>query len=154
MQRITAFLGPAGSGKTFALMGEIERLCSTHAYQSAQCILAITCMHGSRRRLTSTLHDRPQPGAFGRCRTVYFVGVTMVNRYRRYLGNGKPVAVQHDLSTDSWSERQREWKTSFRAIRKAAVELLRFSAVRSSIGFAYPLIVVDEFQDCEDELLE
>lgn len=154
MQRITAFLGPAGSGKTYALVGEIERICSANSFQSAQCVLAITFMHGSRRRLTSRLHDCAKNGVSVQCETIDSFCLYIVNRYRRYLGKAKPVAIQHDSSTDSWSEQQREWKTSFRAIRKAAIDLLRLSAVRSAIGFAFPVIVVDEFQDCEDELLD
>jgi superfamily I DNA/RNA helicase len=154
MRRITAFLGPAGSGKTYALIGEVERLCSTNNFESAQCILAITFMHGSRRRLTSRLHDCGKNGVSVHCETIDSFCLRIVNRYRRYLGREKPVAIEHDHSADSWIEHQREWKTSFQAVRKAAVELLRFSVVRSSIGFAYPIIVVDEFQDCENELLE
>jgi superfamily I DNA/RNA helicase len=154
MEHVTAFLGPAGSGKTYALMGEIERICSTSTFQPAQSILAITFMHGSRRRLNERLRYCSKNGVPTQCETIDSFCLRIINRFRRYLDRHKPVAVQLDLPSDGWCEHEREWKTSFRAIRRAAIELLRFSIVRSSVGFAYPIIVVDEFQDCEDDLLE
>lgn len=154
MGRVRAFVGPAGCGKTYALIGEIERVCSTATFQPAQSILAITFMHGSRRRLAARLHSCSTNGVPTQCETIDSFCLRIVNRFRSYLNRHKPVSIRDDLANDGWSEREREWKTTFRTIRKAAIELLQFTAVRSSIGFSYPIIVVDEFQDCKDELLE
>ncbi|MEN6407169.1 MAG: ATP-dependent helicase [Thermoguttaceae bacterium] len=154
MGQVQAFLGPAGSGKTYALMNEVERLCSISTFQPAQSILAITFMHGSRRRLAARLHACSTNGVRTQCETIDSFCLRIVNRFRWYLNKNKPISIQDEVKNDKWLEGEREWKASFRAIRKAAITLLQHAAVRSSIGFTYPVIIVDEFQDCVGELLE
>lgn len=39
-------------------------------------------------------------------------------------------------------------------IREKAIELLEFDVVRDILGFSYPIVVVDEFQDCDGALLD
>lgn len=154
MGRVRAILGPAGSGKTYELMNEVERLCSSSTFQPAQSILAITFMHGSRRRLAARLYACSTNGIRTQCETIDSFCLRIVNRFRSYLNRRKPISIQDGIKHDSWSEGEREWKTTFRAVRKAAIELLQLTTVRSSIGVAYPIILVDEFQDCEGDLLE
>jgi len=154
MAQIKAYLGPAGSGKTHALMEEVKRLSVTTSFHPAQAVLAITFMHGSRRRLAERLREVAKKGFPTQCDTIDSFCSQIVNRFRRYLGKAKPIAIRPSLAGDEWQEGEREWRTSFKAIRRSAIDLLRSPIVRSSVAAAYPIIIVDEFQDCEDDLLE
>lgn len=154
MSQIKAYIGAAGSGKTFALMNEVEQIASAKALLPGQCVLAITFMHGSRRRLAARLHDFAKKGLATQCETIDSFCLQLVNRFRRYLGRDKPIMISPRLSAEEWQESSRGWKTTFTAIRLSAIELLKSSAVRSTVAAAYPIIVVDEFQDCEGDLLE
>ena len=154
MPQIRAFLGPAGSGKTFALMEEVKRIYQQDSLHPTQAILAITFMHGSRRRLAERLHEFARKGFSTQCDTIDSFCLQVVNRFRRYVGRTKPIAVDPNLTGDSWHESERDWITTFTAIRLAATQLLKTEGVRSSVAAAYPIIIVDEFQDCENTLLD
>jgi superfamily I DNA/RNA helicase len=154
MPKIRAYLGPAGSGKTFALMEEVKRISAQNSINSTQSILAITFMHGSRRRLSERLHEFSRKGFSTQCDTIDSFCLQMVNRFRRYRGVSKPIAISPSETDDTWREGSREWKASFTSVRLAAIELLKSATVRLSVAAAYPIIIVDEFQDCESSLLD
>jgi hypothetical protein len=154
MAQMRAYLGPAGSGKTYALMEEVKRISGTTSFHPTQAILAITFMHGSRRRLAERLRAFAKKGFPTQCDTIDSFCLQIVNRFRRYLGKPKPISIRPSLGEDKWQEGDRHWQTTFTVIRRAAIELLGKTSVRSAIASAYPIILVDEFQDCEGELLE
>jgi len=52
--KIIAYEGPAGTGKTTRLIQSLESLLTSDPLRDGQRVLALTFMHGSRRRL----HDR------------------------------------------------------------------------------------------------
>lgn len=154
MPQIRAFIGSAGSGKTFALIEEVERTLAIKAMSNGQAILAITFMHGSRRRLATRLSGFARRGVPTQCDTIDSFCLRLVNRFRRYLGKLKPVTISPSLEGTDWEEGIRELKTTFTSVRNAAIELLQSATVRSTVAAAFPIIVVDEFQDCDGELLE
>jgi hypothetical protein len=47
---VQGFEGPAGSGKTYRLMKAVEKRISSIPLELHQRVLAITFMHGARRR--------------------------------------------------------------------------------------------------------
>lgn len=154
MGGIRAFLGPAGSGKTYALIAEIEKMASQTALSSGGCILAITFMHGARRRLELRLRHLRKKGVSLQCETIDSFCLRIVNRFRRYLGRTWPISVQVQSEEEAWSEGERESKASLSAVRRAAAEVLGYDCVGRVVGKSFPLVVVDEFQDCDGDLLE
>jgi hypothetical protein len=49
--------GAAGCGKTFRLMAKLGDILVAIPLQDGQRVLALTFMHGARRRLNETLRD-------------------------------------------------------------------------------------------------
>ena len=50
--------GPAGTGKTHYLGDELERWVHSNTLEKHQSILALTSMHGSRKRFIERLGER------------------------------------------------------------------------------------------------
>ena len=151
MPTIHAFIGPAGSGKTYKLNAQLNKLCSNKDFKEYQSVLAITFMHGSRRRLAEKLGKEVGSGIPVLCETIDSFCLRIVNRYRQFLERSKPVAItQWD---EDWTEDEYNWRANFTTIRAAAVFLLKIENIRNAVASAYPIILVDEFQDCHDDLL-
>lgn len=146
-------MGPAGSGKTHALIAEIEKLTIGTTLPRESGVLAITFMHGARRRLEVRLRHLRKKGLSVQCETIDSFCLRIVNRFRRYLGKTRPISVQLGVSDEVWIDGDRETRASITAIRRAAVKVLACSCVSHAIGKSYPIIVVDEFQDCDHDLL-
>jgi hypothetical protein len=153
MAVIKAFCGPAGSGKTYALVAATKLAAGDHRWKNGQCLLALSFMHGSRRRLNSRLADTGLNGRKFVCETIDSFCLQTVNRYRQYVGRDLPVTISMQMEGESWERREREWRASVAAVRQAVVQLLAVEWVCRSVSASYPLIVVDEFQDCQGDLL-
>ena len=151
MTSIYAFIGPAGSGKTYSLNAKLNELCDGQEFHYFQRVLAITFMHGSRKRLAAKLGKQVGTGIPILCETIDSFCLRLVNRYRTRMQRPKPVAI--DNSHNDWTEGDLCWQTSFSTIRSAMVSLLDDPDVRRSVAAAYPIILIDEFQDCDDDLL-
>src|SRR5579863_9149099 len=152
--RPIAFVGAAGVGKTYSLIAAVKKhLNCTPLQEPYQSVLGLTFMHGARR----LLHDRLAK-ALGRrrlveCSTIDSFALALVRRFRRHAGLVGVVDVDPD-GTDDWIEKDGTHRASFDVIRRTALRLLCLQEVRGAIASAYPVTVVDEFQDCSDELLE
>ena len=85
------------------------------------------------------------------CETIDSFCLRLVNRFRARLKRRKPVAINNDRS--DWFESDSSWEASFKIIRSTAVSLLRVEEIKKSVAATYPIVLIDEFQDCEDELL-
>ncbi len=151
MTSIYAFIGPAGSGKTYALNAKLTELCSSREFQEYQSVLAITFMHGSRRRLAAKLGKRVGNGIPVLCETIDSFCLRMVNRYRKFLDREKPIGIAQ--GSGDWQEDDHFWRADFTTIRAAAVSLLEVEEIRQAVAAAYPVVLIDEFQDCHDDLL-
>lgn len=108
-------------------------------------------MHGARRHLQSTVR-RWCPTLPATICTVHSFAMTIVNRWRRSLGLAFPVVVC-DLSC-SLSEKHGCTQATFKELMVLACKLLESSTVTGVLAQAYPLIIVDEFQDCCAETLQ
>lgn len=151
MTSLYAFTGPAGSGKTYSLNAKLNELCEGNAFHEYQSVLAITFMHGSRRRLASKLGKNVGNGIPVQCETIDSFCLRLVNRFRSKLQRRKPVAINNDH--DDWVERANCWQASFSTIRSTVVSLLSNADVRMTVAASYPIVLIDEFQDCDDDLL-
>ncbi len=152
MTSFYAFIGPAGSGKTYSLKAKLNELCEGQEFQEYQKILAITFMHGSRRRLATKLGKHVGKHVPVLCETIDSFCLRLVNRYRCRMQRSKIIAI--DNSHDDWIESDSCFRTSFNTVRSTTVALLEDSDVRKAVAAAYPIVLIDEFQDCDDDLLK
>ena len=136
---VTAFEGPAGTGKTHNLIAHVASEASRRPLSSHERVLALTFMHGSRRRLDARLRDIR--ALVGRCRaaTVDSFARRLCGRWRSLvgdLGHGVPADDDHDGTC------------------RVAAALLARPIVQSWVVGSYPFVVVDEAQDLSVERFE
>lgn len=110
-----------------------------------QRALAIAVMHGARRRLQAAL-SRHCPKLPVTVSTIHSFALTVVNRWRRSLGLSLPVTA----CDAGCGLAERHWRTqaTFDEVMELACKVLGSPTVRRTLAATYPLVIVDEFQDC------
>lgn len=129
---MTAFEGPAGCGKTHRLMDELLAELEREPLQPHQRVLAVTFMHGSRRRLENRLAVIEV--LRGRYEAVVLDGFAwrLIQRWRRLVAHlGVAVPQEHD----------------FDACCRLAAQLVAFPIVAEWVRASFPIMIVDEAQD-------
>lgn len=129
---MTAFEGPAGCGKTHRLMDELIAVLEREPLESHQRVLAVTFMHGSRRRLESRLSVIAP--LRGRYEAVVLDGFAwrLIQRWRRLIAHlGVVVPQEHD----------------FDACCATAARLVAIQIVAEWVKSSFPIMIVDEAQD-------
>jgi superfamily I DNA/RNA helicase len=128
-----AFTGAAGNGKTTKLLCEVEAHLAAQPLSEGQRVLALTFMHGSRFRLMERLSKSSIRRRFD-CLTFDRFAWEVCRRWRsrlKTIGISLPVdAPDYDGTCD------------------AAGQLLNSADVVRWIASRYPVLLVDEFQDC------
>jgi superfamily I DNA/RNA helicase len=129
---VKAFTGGAGCGKTYQLMQSLSAHLAAKPLGEGQKVLALTFMHGSRRRLEDRLGQLP--GVRGRtdCSTIDSFAWRLVRRWRALavaLGYRNIDSEQYELVCD------------------AAGALLQIKEVCGWIVATFPIVLVDEAQD-------
>src|ERR1043165_31845 len=114
-------------------------------------ILAMTKMHGARRRVELKIHESASQDTYS-VTTLDGFALSILNRWRTSLGYSKPI---HAVCEES-EFRETSWgiDADFQRILTAATQLLQYKTIKRIIGQSYPLIIIDEFQDCHGPLLE
>ena len=130
------FTGPAGTGKTHALLTALDEQLDQHPLTPSQRVLALTFMHGSRRRLNERLASSSARGRY-ECQTFDRFAWEIVRRWRSRLG-----AVPDSAG-----------RSAYDVTCEAAGQLLAAREVAGWVARSFPVVVVDEFQDCSDERL-
>ncbi len=135
---VRAVEGAAGCGKTFRLMEMLGETLAAHPLVEGQRVLALTFMHGARRRLSDRL--RAVPGLLGRveCCTVDSFAWRIYRRWR-----GLAVALGIPLRNEG----------EFDAVCDAAGLLLEQEQVRNWTAASFPIVLVDEGQDLRPQRL-
>ena len=147
MASLLLAVGQAGTGKTTWLMEKAPGIISSEH----QRLLAITRMHGARRRLETKLRECA-PGIQCLVSTIDGFALSNLNRWRTVLGWSKPIK---SVSTEAdFGETLFAIEADFERVQAAATRLLQYTTVKHIINATYPLIAVDEFQDCHGSLLE
>ena len=121
------FEGPAGSGKTYQLVAAVRAALVATPLQSHQRILALTFMHGSRRRL----EDRFRRHAETRqavCMTIDSFAGTLVDRWIHLVP-------------------RRPDEGDFDGICDAAGALLEQESVAKWVAATFPVVAIDEAQE-------
>lgn len=130
------FEGSAGSGKTYQLIEALKTALANRPLLAEEAVLGLTYMHGSRRRMHNRLAQvAPLQGRFVAC-TVDSLARRMVCRWRTAA---KQIDSQIDL----------DGSADFKNICRVAALLIAKPAVSSWLKIRYPLVLVDELQDCK-----
>lgn len=134
------FEGPAGSGKTYQLAEALKAFLASHPLGLNQAILGLTYMHGSRRRMHKKLAKIPvHRSQFLAC-TVDSLARTIVWRWRTMAREIEPNMDFGGVA-------------DFEAICRVAALLLHRKGISEWLCSRYPIVVVDEFQDCKSDRL-
>jgi hypothetical protein len=151
MGEINAVIGQAGTGKTTWLMQQAEKLSKSLIWRDHQRLLAITRMHGSRRRLQLKLIEYCPSTPFF-VTTIDSFALSILNKWRRSLGYEKPIQpVDYD---SAFSDTLFGIEADFINILVKSTKLLRTQTVQNVIRESYPIVMIDEFQDCHGALLD
>ena len=126
---IRAFEGGAGCGKTYRLIMTLSETLAQRPLLPGQKVLAITYMHGSRRRLNNRLRSLGMPYE---CATLDSVAFRVVARWQALAAHfGYPVPRE----------------TEYDAVCAVAATLLEFPEVANWLAAACPIVLIDEAQD-------
>jgi hypothetical protein len=135
---LAAFTGPAGVGKTHRLMDATGAALAAVPLEDGQRVLAMTFMHGSRRRLDNRLRDVRGLRSRYVCMTVDRFAWELCTRWRslrRHEGMTDLREGQYDATCDT------------------AGALMENYEVREWVARSYPYVVVDEAQDLKPQRL-
>ncbi|MFC6487685.1 ATP-dependent helicase [Nitratireductor sp. GCM10026969] len=133
---VAALEGPAGSGKTHRLMEELQQHLQRRPLQNHQRVLALTFMHGSRRRLDARLGEIE--GGHGR----WFEAATVDSFAWRIVQRWRALARARGYEIPG--ERQYNQTCALGAA------LLERPEVRSWVAATCPVVIIDEAQDLND----
>lgn len=128
-------MGGAGTGKTHSLMRELNAHLEAHPLEQGQTVLALTFMHGSRHRLALRL---ALTAARRQCECMTFdrFAWDLCRRWRsRLRAAGGFVPLDMDAP-------------DYDATCEAAGRLLADPGIAQWVAARFPVIIVDEFQDC------
>ena len=131
---LRCFEGVAGSGKTTRLLRNVGERIASGVLRDEQRVLALTFMHGSRRRLDGRLREQPGLARRFDCLTIDGFARHLVRRWR-------------SLAIAMWGQTCFE-ELDFERTRGQAVELLGRAEIAAWVARRYPLTLVDELQDC------
>lgn len=134
----SGFSGGAGTGKTTRLLTELDTHLGAHPLKPGQRVLALTFMHGSRRRLADRL-AKSKARRQCECMTLDRFAWEICRRWRSRLR-----ATGGFLSLDLGSA----GATEYDAVCEAAGRLLAAPDVLLWVAKRFPVIILDEFQDC------
>jgi hypothetical protein len=132
------FSGGAGTGKTTSLLRELDAYLDANPLKPGQRILALTFMHGSRRRLADRLL-KSKGRRQCECMTIDRFAWEICRRWRTRL---RAVAGQLQLDLGAGD---------FDAMCEAAGRLLAAPEVARWVASRFPIVLLDEFQDCKAE---
>lgn len=128
------FEGPAGTGKTTRLMVSLAETLQTRPLAEHERVLALSKMHGSRRRLNARLSTIEGLRRRYDCATIDGFARRVLQRWRSLA---RTVFAADDPGT-------------FEECCRRAGALLALPAVRKWVASTYPIVVVDEFQDSKE----
>ncbi|VVP35764.1 hypothetical protein PS865_04598 [Pseudomonas fluorescens] len=129
---VRSFSGPAGCGKTFQLMASLTTQLADQPLLDGQKVLALTFMHGSRRRLDDRLAGVVGLNRRYECSTLDSFAWRIVSRWRALLAHLGMEFPQVG---------------AYEQICTSASELMAREEVVRWVAGSFPIVVVDEAQD-------
>jgi hypothetical protein len=153
MGRGIVYTGQAGTGKTTSLINYLVEEIPQREWLKFETVLALTFMHGSRKRLESKLKFIKTDYKIKlTCSTIDSFAVSLTNRFRSYLGINKRISFNQ--FGDETIENEFEMFLPLQTIQDYVIKIFQFDSVQKYIFNSYPYIIVDEFQDCMGSRLE
>lgn len=131
---LVLFEGPAGTGKTTRLVASAREHLDRHPLGAEQRVLALTKYHGSRRRMDLKLRGKK----VGVCDALDCVTIDSFSW--RVLQTWRSLSDHLGLHAIPGN---------FGSITGAAGALLQHPNVAQWIARRYPVVIVDELQDCK-----
>ncbi|WP_217469069.1 ATP-binding domain-containing protein [Burkholderia lata] len=135
---VRAFTGGAGCGKTHQLMQSLEEHLEAMPLQDGQKVLALTFMHGSRRRLEGRLGQLQTLRGRAECSTIDSFAWRLV---RRWLSLASTLGFAN-IDPEQYEQ-----------VCDAAGALLQHGDVCSWVAATFPILLVDEAQDMTENRL-
>ncbi len=129
---VRAFSGGAGCGKTHQLMQSLVEHLQTAPLNEGQKVLALTFMHGSRRRLEARLAQLLALKGRTECSTIDSFAWRLVSRWSSLVAK----LGFDDIEPDQYER-----------VCDAAGALLQVDEVRGWVAATFPVLLVDEAQD-------
>ena len=155
MADIIGYIGQAGTGKTTSIIKKLEEIVGGVTWDKHNAVLAITFMHGARKRLGEKLYFLRKQKIKVECLTIDSFATSLLKKFRTSCGITKQISI---VPTEGNERINREglfdYEMSWDVIREKTIELLNLKIVRDFISLSFPIIIVDEFQDCNDRLLD
>lgn len=137
--------GGAGAGKTHYLSSQLESMADELRMEAHQVIPVMSAMHGARRRLAARLQAVEQ--ACKRKSLYFSVSVTTIDAFL--------MALVHRLNRSSPQDGAPDFDSGdFEPCHRFVQDALRDRAISALCRNTFPLIVVDEFQDCRGTKLD
>lgn len=133
------FEGPAGSGKTTRLFEDLATTLAGRPLGDHERVLALTKMHGSRRRMQGRLQTLPGLHRRFECTTIDSFAWRVLRRWR-CLARAKGSAEVGEAD--------------YEEVCRCAGALSAEAVVRRWITRGFPIVVIDEMQDSKDGQLE
>lgn len=129
---VRAFTGGAGCGKTHKLMESLSAQLDAVPLHGGQKVLALTFMHGSRRRLEERLGMLQNLKGKTECTTIDSFAWRLVRRWRSLAAALGFVNIE---------------PTEYERVCEAAKALAQVKEVHNWVAATFPILVVDEAQD-------
>jgi superfamily I DNA/RNA helicase len=126
------FSGGAGCGKTHRLMSTLTESLAAAPLQEGQRVLALTFMHGSRRRLDERLASIWPLARKYECVVLDSFALKIITRWRSLLAS---LGIAHP-EADAYDK-----------VCEAASTLLSYDFVAKWVAATYPIVILDEAQD-------
>jgi superfamily I DNA/RNA helicase len=142
--------GSAGTGKTHELAESLMGWYSQNGLLNHQKILAITRMHGSRKRVIERI-TKKCPGVPCSVTTVDGFALSIINRFRKSIGFDAPILPHKDKY---FEKDELGIRADFDSIMNKTAELLNYDTVGAFVSNTYPFVLIDEFQDCTGSQLK
>jgi superfamily I DNA/RNA helicase len=147
----TFLSGPAGTGKTHNLIDEIRGWIDWNGLGQNQQVLCLTFMHSSRRRLEERLKYNDL-SEFCKVMTIDSHSLSIVNRWHSAIGLSHQV-IPKDEHSPEFTPILGEYIT-YEEILALSIKLLASQVVLNELRLAFPLIAIDEAQDCTGTRLQ
>jgi len=135
MRSTKGFTGGAGTGKTTSLLSELDAHLAAYPLNHGQRVLALTFMHGSRHRLAERL-KKSSVKRYHECSTLDRFAWDICRRWRSRLRNNRKFVPSDSDAPD------------YDLTCETAGWLLTSSDVVKWLASRYPVVILDEFQDC------
>jgi len=152
MSALHYITGAAGTGKTHRLGDALVEWLEENLLKEHQSVLALTKMHASRKHLCQRLAS-PATRTKVCVGTVDSFALQLVNRWRLSLGYSSPIVPVVPGEVGGFVKDELGHRATFGEIMNSAASLCASSIVAKTLANAFPLILVDEFQDCTGDQL-